>query len=269
MSSAKEIKIYLKPKPEIDKIIKKLHYSGKVCVGSQLNFGVYLRGILIGGLQFGKSIDIRRTGPTIGCGMHDYLELNRMAIADVGIKNVESRSISYCLNFIKKNYPFIKAVLSFADATQCGDGTIYRASGFKLIQINKNKSILKVDDELIAKKSLDHVMLSNGKYLSSLLKSGTIADKTLNDFKLPNGKSALSLINAKPMPGFQFKYVYYFDKEIEAKQKFIPFSEIPKEAKMYLGIGVSSKEIVASGVQPEEEGANPIDTLQNSNEIKP
>lgn len=37
-------------------------------------------------------------------------------------------------------YP-IEWVVSFADATQCGDGTIYRASGFLLTGIRENKTV--------------------------------------------------------------------------------------------------------------------------------
>jgi hypothetical protein len=48
----------------------------------------------------------------------------------------------YCnsIKLIKKNAPHIKWILSFSDGNQCGDGTIYRASGFKLIGVNKNTS---------------------------------------------------------------------------------------------------------------------------------
>lgn len=240
MRSAKEIEIKALKKSDVDFIIKKNHYSGRTCQNSQVNFGVFLDGKIIGGLQYGPSIDKRRTGPTIGCGMNDYLELNRMAIADVGIKNIESRAISITLNILKKTYPFLKAILSFADACQCGDGTIYRASGFKLVAINKNKSLLKIGDDVIASKSLDDYQLSTGEYLSSFIKKipQIVADKSLNDIKLSNGKSLTSAVvelGAKPLIGYQFKYVFYFDKELEKKQKFIPFDQIPKECRMYLG----------------------------------
>ena len=71
-------------------------------------------------------------------GWNDFLELNRMAFGDLLPKNSESRCISVAIRLIKKNYPNIKWIVSFADGCQCGDGTIYRASGFKLTQIQKN-----------------------------------------------------------------------------------------------------------------------------------
>ena len=240
MRSAKEIKVIPVHKREADKLIIKHHYSKKVTQNSQINFAVLLDGRAIGALQFGPSIDKRKTGPSIGCGMNDYLELNRMAIEDVGIKNIESRAISVCLKIIKKKYPFLKAVLSFADACQCGDGTIYRASGFNLLAINKNKTLF-----------------SNGNTI--------IADKTLNDKKNKNGKSMLTeykKLGFKPLIGYQFKYVFYFDKKKKKKQKFIKFDEIPVECRMYLSKRGGSIDNDASDFQLEEGGVIPTPLLQ-------
>ena len=55
----------------------------------------------------------------------------------------------------KKHYPNIKWVISFADGTQCGDGAIYRASGFSLCGITENKTILEFPNgERVANMSL-------------------------------------------------------------------------------------------------------------------
>jgi hypothetical protein len=48
----------------------------------------------------------------------------------------------YCnksIKTIKKNAPHIKWIISFADGTMCGDGTIYRASGFQLVKVSKQQ----------------------------------------------------------------------------------------------------------------------------------
>lgn len=242
MSGAKDILIKVIKKTDADKVVKLHHYSGKVCSGSQVNFGIFHKERIIGAMQFGPSIDKRRTAPGLLVGMNEYLELNRMAVADVGIKNIESRAISVGLRILKKEYPFLKCILTYADACQCGDGTIYRASGFKLLAINKNKSLLTDGKTIIADKSLNNVKDKNGVGLSSVYKK--------NGFK--------------PLIGFQFKYVYYFDKSLEEKQKFIPFDKIPSEVKMYLGKRVGSKAIVASGFQSEEGGETPTPALHLS-----
>ena len=59
-----------------------------------------------------------------------FLELNRLAFADWLPRNSESRAIGYALRWLRATYPWLQWIVSFADATQCGDGAIYRASGF-------------------------------------------------------------------------------------------------------------------------------------------
>ena len=58
-----------------------------------------------------------------------------MAFSEKLPRNSESRAISIAMKLIKKHYPHIDWVVLFADGTQCGDGTIYRASGFVLTDI--------------------------------------------------------------------------------------------------------------------------------------
>jgi len=227
MSNIKNIVVKLIKKRDGDKIVKKFHYSGKVTQNSQLSFGVFLNDRLLGCAQFGPSIDKRRMGQNLGIGMNESIELNRLAISDELGKNAESRVLGICLKIIKKQYPFIRCVISFADACQCGDGIIYRASNFKLNSFKKNNSLLKLDQE-----SLKLVR----KYIP---KAGLIvADKTLNDIKDSKGRSITTSVKqagAKPLAGYQMKYIYYFDKELEKKHKHIKFCDIPKEVKMYKG----------------------------------
>ena len=132
-------------------IVKK-HYSGKFVNNSCLNFGVFHGGSLYGVMSFGSPMDKRKVlGLVRGTKWHEMLELNRMAFLDILPKNSESRCLSIAFRLIKKNYPYIKWVLSFSDACQCGDGAIYRASGFYLIGVNKNKTILETPKgELVA-----------------------------------------------------------------------------------------------------------------------
>lgn len=201
-------KIIVKPIAGKDaaKIVKNYHYSGKVAANSQLHFGVYLNGKCGGAMQFGPPIDRRNLLPLVkGTKFNNFLELNRMAFADWLPKNSESRAISFALKTIKKRYPFIDWVVSFADGTQCGDGTIYRASGFLLTQIKKNSTICK-------------------------LQTGEVAAK--------HGTSKKDFTGAEKLAGFQLRYIYFLNPE--ARQRLtvptIPFSEIEKRgASMYKG----------------------------------
>ena len=49
-----------------------------------------------------------------------------MAFSDRLPRNSESRALAIAFKMIRKHYPHIEWVISFADGTQCGDGTIYR-----------------------------------------------------------------------------------------------------------------------------------------------
>jgi len=81
-----------------------------------------------------------------------FLELNRLAFSEALPRNSESRALSIALRMIKKHYPHIEWVISFADGCQCGDGTIYRAAGFVLTGIKLNKSLLRLPDGSVTHK---------------------------------------------------------------------------------------------------------------------
>lgn len=228
-------------------LVKRVHYSGKIVPNSQLHLGVFLNDRLEGVMSFGASMDKRRmVGLVSGTKFHDFLELNRMAFSNILPRNSESRALSIAFKIIKKNYPNIEWIVSFADGTQCGDGTIYRASGFVLTSIKKNTSLLKMPDgNIVADKTLNNSVGESGRKLTSIAKQ--------------NG--------AKPLDGFQLRYVYFLNKEA---RKRLTVNEIPyrkiKEigASMYLGKRVGSRDNAASGFQSEEGGVTPTPTLQTT-----
>lgn len=236
MFTAKDIFIKTIDSKSANAICRKNHYSGKVDPRSQIHFGVFLKDLCLGVLQFGPSIDKRRMGQNLGIGMNEFIELNRMAFSDALPKFSESRALGYTLKILKKTYPHLRLVISFADACQCGDGTIYRASNFKLHSYKKNTTILR-------------------------LPSGEIvADKTFNN-QIDKKYKGYEKSECTKLSGFQMKYLYFFDKELENKFKFIPFDKIPKEVRMYKGIKRTELESKASVLQTEESGALPTSAL--------
>ena len=220
MASAKDLQV--KPIASADAIafVKAHHYSGKVAQNSQLHLGVFLHDRLHGVMQFGPSLDKRKIqGLVSGTLWHEFLELNRMAFDDVLPRNSESRALSVAWRLLKKHAPQVKWVVSFADGTQCGDGTIYRAAGFVLTTIKENAQILKMaDGTLIARKTLDNPnhMTAGGKFGSSLAREQ----------------------GAKPIYGFQLRYIYFLDKSYRARLTVpeLAYSEIKaRGATMYKG----------------------------------
>jgi hypothetical protein len=227
MSRVKDIIVKVIPSKIANEFVKKNHYSKKVVPNSTIHFGCFLDNILHGVLSYGNSMDKFKVGATCkNTGWNEFIELNRMAFDEYLPKYSESRCIAITIKLIKKNAPHIKWIVSYADGSQCGDGTIYRASGFHLIGIKENKQILNWNGKLIAKKTLDNKNYPsiNGKYYSRYL--------------IENG-------DAKPIDGFQLKYIYFIDKlKInDLKNPIIPFSKIDEiGAGMYKGKKITLQE---------------------------
>ena len=249
MGKAKELIVKPIAAKDANRIVKKLHYSGKVVPNSQLHFGVFLDGRCGGALQFGPSFDKRKTQLLVAdTGWNQFIELNRMAFADWLPKYGESRCIAYCLRYIKKNYPHIKWVISFADGCQCGDGTIYRASGFELTGIKKNSSILRLESgEIVAS-----MTYTKGKHI--LVQRGRAGK--------PEGSKALD--------GNQLRYIYFIDKAYKDKLTVpvLPYSKIGElGAGMYKGKKrATSIGTDAPATHAGEGGANPTVALQTLRE---
>ena len=147
MASAKDIVVKAVSAKAANDVVKQVHYSGKVVPNSKLHFGVYLDGRLEGVMSFGPSMDKRKSLAFVeDTQWNGFLELNRMAFSDRLPKNSESRALGVAMRLIKKHYPHIEWIVSYADGSQCGDGTIYRASGFVLTGIKKNTSMLRFPD---------------------------------------------------------------------------------------------------------------------------
>ncbi len=222
MGRAKEIIVKVIPAKIANEFVKIHHYSGKVVPNSTLHFGAFLDGKLHGVLSYGTSMDKRKILPLVTNTLwNEMLELNRMAFDDYLPKNSESRCISISIKLIKKNAPHIKWILSYSDGTQCGDGTIYRASGFHLTGIKENKTILEWDGKIIADKTLNN---SNYKKLG-----------------LSAGKA--KKMGAKPLDGYQLRYIYLIDKTCKITVPIIPFSKIDElGAGMYKGEKITLQE---------------------------
>lgn len=231
MVSAKDILIKPITAAAANALVKRVHYSGKVVNNSTLHLGAFLNGKLEGVMSFGGSIDKRKVLHLVqGTAWTGMIELNRMAFSDRLPRNSESRAIAVAFRLIKKHYPHIEWVISFADGSQCGDGAIYRASGFVLTGIKKNVQMLRMPDgSIIAKKTLDNPqhMAAGGKF----------------------GSAAAREAGAKPLPGFQLRYIYFLNKEARKRLTVpvLPFSKIDEMgAGMYKGRPKRDKQAMAT-----------------------
>jgi len=250
MTSAKDI--FIKPinARTANAKCKQVHYSGKVVPNSQLHFGVFLNGKLEGVMQFGPPINKKGTINLVReTKFNEFIELNRMAFSDVLPRFSESRAIGITFRLIKKQYPQIKWIISFSDSTQCGDGTIYRASGFDLVEIRKSEA-LRIDPKT------GDVMHTIQAHHLMITKEFKTWEKTV---------------------GYQLKYIYFIDKSYKERLTVpvLPFSKIDEMgAGMYRGerltiaerkdtISIKRVTEANSGDQLESGGATPTHTLQS------
>lgn len=121
-------------------IIRRNHYSKKVYAASYIHLSLICSGKLVGVLQFGYAMNPASQGGVVsGTEQDEYLELNRMWLDDVAPRNSESRAISFAIKYIRKAFPKIKWIQSFADE-RCGlFGTVYQAANFHYCGEHKAK----------------------------------------------------------------------------------------------------------------------------------
>ena len=209
MGRAKEIILKVIPSKLANEFVKKHHYSGKVVPNSALHFGAFLDGKLHGVMSYGNCINKKGTINLVkGTGWNEFIELNRMAFDEYLPKYSESRCIAISIKLIKKNAPHIKWIISFADGTMCGDGTIYRASGFKLVGITENTA----------------------------LRINPTTGEAMHVIQAHHLKMSSEFRKWKAFEGKQLKYIYLIDKTCKITKEILPFSKIDEMgAGMYKG----------------------------------
>lgn len=241
MSRVKDIVIKVIPSSIATPFVKKHHYSGTVVQNSQLHFGCFLDGDLHGVMSFGPSLDKRKIlglvkteNKTERTKWNEFIELNRMAFDDYLPRNSESRCLAIAARLIRKNAPHIKYIVSFSDATASGDGTIYRAAGFQLTQIRRNKSILVMPDG----ERITVLNFTNGYHEK---------ERICKKYGIPMWGGAnlkpLFSIGVKFAEGFQLRYIKLLTKDCTFSCPVLPFTAIDEEnAGMWRGERITRAE---------------------------
>ncbi len=289
MPTAKDLRVEPISSRDANRLVRRWHYSGKVVNNSQLHFGVFLGGRCEGAMQFGPSLDKRKIqGIVAGTGWNGFIELNRLAFSDKLPRNSESRALSVAFRLIRRHYPHIEWVVSFADGTQSGDGAIYRASGFLLIGLKKNNQIWRGPDDEITTRlvATDTRRPERGRLLAQVFSRTSLTDgrskqqqqqakaivsrttTTKGAHILETGAASMRpFIDAgwKPMIGFQLRYIYFLNTAARGRLTVpvLAFSKIAEMgAEMYRGEKITRAKEQAAGNHPALGGAAPTRALQ-------
>ena len=137
-------KIYIRSinKKVAKKFIIENHYTHKWSL-CRIAYGIYFQsdskssffdsnnGTLIGCIVYGQPVG-RSAAASLSdeLKIRDVLELTRLFIYDGYGKNIESYCISQSFKLLNRDFPNVKAVISYADCEQGHRGTIYQATGF-------------------------------------------------------------------------------------------------------------------------------------------
>jgi len=264
--SAKDI--ILKPisRAAADAVIKRYHYSGKVVNNTQVNIGVYYRRRLEGAIQLGPPLDRRKLlGLVEDTPWEGVAELNRMAFSERLPKNSESRALAITMRLLRRHKPALQWVVSYADATQSGDGTIYRAAGALLTMIKPSTALARLPNgDVIHEMTLE----SNPTRPRPELGGRTFYDVTGGKY---DWNAYVKAAGATILPGFQLRYIFPLDPTVRDRLTVpvLPYSAIDEAgARMYRGEKPRAES--ADSGTPENQsgrgGASPTSALHHSQE---
>lgn len=268
MSRVKDIKVKVIPSKLANEFVKRNHYSGKIVPNSKLHFGCFLDGKLGGVMSYGTPMDrskvihlVNTDKTTKNEKWNQMLELNRMAFSDRLPRMSESRCIAISFRLLKKHAPHVKWILSFSDGCSCGDGTIYRASGFKLTQIKPNSTLwLFPDGAKIADITYNSASIEAKREICEKYNTPMVATTASKQYKE---------IGATRLPGYQLRYIYILDKKnCSLNCPDLPFSKIDEVgAGMYLGEKLERKgrnQTANSLLEGEHDNISPHTQEQNT-----
>lgn len=254
MGAAKALRVAPVERCFADAAIERWHYSGRTYPKSRLHLGVWLGDKLCGAMQFGPPIQTSRALLLVrDTPWNGFVELNRMAFSEELPRNSESRALSVALRLLRSHAPHVQWVLSYADATQCGDGAIYRASGFVLTQIKRNSSLWRTPRGA--------VVSTVGLRTSPSLRRSLGVDIT-------DLTASLRRRDCKVLDGFMLRYVFFLDPAARARLTVpeIPFSAIT-EARAHMIRGTCVRSSASSGTPTAAGGATPTLTLQRDGDL--
>ena len=113
-------------------MVQKYHYSNTLPKINKHLLGFYESDKLVGIVTLGWGTrpkhTIKRIFPSLDT--QDYYEIGRMCMTDEMPKNSESQMLSALVKYIKRNYPWVKVLFTWADGMLGKPGYVYQAANF-------------------------------------------------------------------------------------------------------------------------------------------
>lgn len=181
---------------------------------------------LVGCMVYGhpvcnKAVDSITVDESLNNG--EVLELTRLFIDDLGIKNIESWFLGQSFRWLKKNMPEVKVLIAYSDPEYGHVGTIYQATNFLYQGIGASKLMPDYQVKLFPN--------------SSWIPSRTVGEK----FGPKNPQKLAEKIGHKfwrKMESSKHRYIYFLcdkreKKEIMSKLK-LPILPYPKKDEKWI-----------------------------------
>jgi|TARA_R100000081_G_scaffold91958_1_gene71763 hypothetical protein len=163
------------------------HYSKAMPSGKLVRFGVWEDKEFIGSVLFGSGANPNMS-KVVDLSPYEVCELVRVALNKH--KNPVSKIVSFCMKKLKKDFPRIKAVVSYADPMQNHKGKIYQAMNWLYLGETKTAT---------------HYMLDGKFYHSRSLNQKNRDDEAFD-------RSKFEKVYLK-----KYKYIYLFDKLLKKR----------------------------------------------------
>ena len=112
--------------------VRQYHYAVESPSTTKVAFGLFDDSRLVGIITFGYGTRPRHTIEFMFPSLRteNYLEINRLCLIDDCPGNSETWFISQCLKLVKRHFPKVKLIFSWADGLRGKPGYVYQASSF-------------------------------------------------------------------------------------------------------------------------------------------
>jgi len=140
--SVKNYRVNLVDRKVVKGFIETWHYSKNINgLKSTFSFGLYDGDTLIGAMMYGEPAMNNQSQKYNKENPDKVLELRRLCCVDDTPKNTESYFIGRTLKWLRKNTDY-QTIISYSDLSFGHEGTIYKATNFKMVGVSPPGKII-------------------------------------------------------------------------------------------------------------------------------